>query len=256
MNTVYLSVVIPAYNEQARIADTLYIVKDYLSKQSYSSEVIVVDDGSTDMTTEVVRTIDIYSNEMKSQEVSVILENVKNVGKGFSVARGMLKANGRFVVFTDADLAAPMDNIESFFPYLEQGFDVVIGSRRVGNSDVKNKPLYRRIMSTGFNTFVSLIAVRGIRDTQCGFKAFTNEAAHEIARLQKTYRFSFDVEQLYLADKLGYSIKEIPVHYVHQEGSTVNPFKAALQMIVDVLKIRFLHKNLRHRQRANDNVRS
>lgn len=245
MAELYLSVIIPAYNEQERIADTLYVVKDYLAGQTYNSEVIIVDDGSTDWTTEVVRSVDYYSNEIKSQGISVVLENVKNVGKGFSVARGMLKAKGKYVLFLDADLAAPIDQVIHLLPYLEQGYDVVIGSRRLGKAFAENKSLARRILSTGFNWFVSLLIVRGLKDTQCGFKAFQHEAAQQIARRQKTYRFSFDVEQLYLAKKLGYRIKEVPIRYVHKDGSKVNPLVTAFQMVVDVLKIRLLHANFR-----------
>jgi dolichyl-phosphate beta-glucosyltransferase len=237
---LYLSVVIPAYNEQSRIADTLYAVKDYLSHQSYRSEVIVVDDGSADLTTEVVRAIDIVASELKEQEVSIIMENVKNVGKGFSVARGMLAARGKFIMFCDADLATPMQEIENFFPYLEQGIEVVIGSRRLTESSVERKSLVRRVASAVFNALVSLLVVRGIKDTQCGFKAFSRDAAHAIARAQKTYRFSFDVEQLFLARKFGYRIKEIPVKYTHQDGSTVRA-SDSVTMLMDILKIRLLH---------------
>lgn len=245
MSNIYLSVIIPAYNEEERIADTLYIIKDYLAQQPYASEVIIVDDGSTDWTTEVVRSVDYYSNEIKSQQISVVLENVKNVGKGFSVARGMLKARGTYVLFLDADLAAPIDEIVRLLPYLDEGYEVVIGSRRLGAAYAENKSLARRVLSAGFNWFVSLFIVRGIKDTQCGFKAFHHDAAQEIARRQKTYRFSFDVEQLYLAKRLGYRIKEVPIRYTHKEGSKVNPLVAAFQMVLDVLKIRLLHTNFR-----------
>jgi dolichyl-phosphate beta-glucosyltransferase len=245
---VYLSVVIPAYNEQARIADTIYAVKDYLAHQSYRSEVIVVDDGSADLTTEVVRTIDIYASEIKRQDVSIIMENVKNVGKGFSVARGMLAARGRYIMFTDADLAAPIEEVEKLLPFLESGWDVVIGSRRIGSAAAEQKSLARRMASALFNLIVQVFAVRGIYDTQCGFKAFTQSAAHRIARLQKTYRFSFDVEQLYIATCLGLRIKEVPVKYVHQEGSTVQT-KDIVPMLLDVMNIRWLHRGLKSSSR-------
>ncbi len=243
--TPYLSIIIPAYNEQRRIADTLITVKDYLARQPYSSEVIVVDDGSTDYTTEVVKTVDIYGSELKNQTVSVVMENVKNVGKGFSVARGMLKAQGDIILFTDADLSTPIEEVEKFFPFFEQGYDIVIGSRRMEESEVEKKPFYRDLMSIGFNALVQALTVRGIRDTQCGFKAFRREVAHDIARLQRTYRFGFDVEQLYIASKRGYRIHEVPVRWVHQDGSTVSPFRDSLAMIADVIRIRRLHAGLR-----------
>jgi len=238
---IYLSVVIPAYNEEERIADSLYTVKDYLAEQDYRSEIIVVDDGSSDWTTEVVRTIDIYGKEIKEQDVGTIMENVKNVGKGFSVARGMLKANGKFILFSDADLSTPIEEVEKFFEFLEGDYDVVIGSRRLKESEVEKKPFYRNIMTLVFNSVVGLFAIRGIKDTQCGFKAFRREPGQRIAMLQKLYGFSFDVEQLYIAKKLGYKIKEVPVKWTHAEGSKVNPVKDAFRMLTDVMKIRLLH---------------
>lgn len=241
----YLSIIIPAYNEQKRIADTLFAVKAYLAKQPYTSEVIVVDDGSTDYTTEVIKTVDIYGSEIMDQTVSVVMENVKNVGKGFSVARGMLKAQGSIILFTDADLATPIDEVEKFLPYFDEGYDVVIGSRRMEESQVEKKPFYRDLMSIGFNALVQLLAVRGIHDTQCGFKAFRRDVAHDIARLQRTYRFGFDVEQLYIASKRGYRIHEVPVRWVHQDGSTVSPVRDSLAMVADVVRIRSLHAGLK-----------
>jgi len=241
---IYLSAVIPAYNEQERIADSLYTVKDYLTEQKYRSEIIVVDDGSSDWTTEVVKTIDIYGKEIKEQDMGTVMENVKNVGKGFSVARGILKAKGRYILFTDADLSTPIQEVEKLLKYLEEGYDIAIGSRRLKESEVEKKPFYRDIMSFVFNGIVGLFAIRGIKDTQCGFKAFKKEVGQRIALLQKLYGFSFDVEQLYIAKKLGYKIKEVPVKWEHVEGSKVNPLKDALKMFFDVMKIRFLHRGL------------
>jgi dolichyl-phosphate beta-glucosyltransferase len=240
----YLSIIIPAFNEQKRIADTLYAVKDYLSTLPFTSEVIVVDDGSVDYTAEVVRTVDIYGQEIKNQTISVLMENVKNVGKGFSVARGMLKAQGDIILFTDADLSTPIEETENLLRYFDEGYDIVIGSRALPESVVEGKPARRNIMSAAFNLCVRALTVRGIRDTQCGFKAFRREAAHEIARRQKTYRFGFDVEQLYIASKLGYRVKEAPVRWKHMEGSTVRPVKDALAMLADLFRIRALHSKL------------
>lgn len=241
----FLSIVIPAFNEQERIADTLFTVKEYLSRQPYSSEVIVVDDGSTDFTTEVVRTVDIYSNEIHDHSVSVVMENVKNVGKGFSVARGMLKAQGSIILFSDADLSTPIQEVEKFLPYFDAGFDIVIGSRNLPESEVEKKPFYREIMSMVFRFIVQTLTVRGIHDTQCGFKAFRREVAHDIARLQRTYRFGFDVEQLYIANKRGYRVKEVPVRWIHQDGSKVSPVRDSLSMVADVVRIRRFHVGLK-----------
>ncbi|MBI9113070.1 dolichyl-phosphate beta-glucosyltransferase [Maridesulfovibrio ferrireducens] len=239
---IYLSVVIPAYNEQERIADTLYTIKEFLSKQPYKSEIIVVDDGSRDWTTEVVKTVDIYGSEMKAQQVSAIMENVKNVGKGFSVARGILRTCGKYILFSDADLSTPIEEINKLLPILEQGCEVVIGSRKMKESEVEKKPFYRELMSIFFNSVVGLFAIRGIKDTQCGFKAFRSEAGKEIANRQKLYGFSFDVEQLFIARKLGYCIKEVPVKWSHAEGSTVDPIRDSIRMFIDVMRIRFLHR--------------
>ena len=238
----YLSIIIPAYNEQSRIADSLYKVKDYLSQQSYRSEIIVVDDGSRDLTTEVVKFIDIYGKETKEQDEGELLENIKNVGKGFSIARGMIKASGEIVLFSDADLSTPIEELEKLLPYFDQGYDVVIGSRKLADSEVEKKPWYRDAMSLVFNLAVRTLSVPGIKDTQCGFKAYRREAAQRIALLQRIYGFGFDVEHLYIARKQGFRIKEVAVKWEHMEGSTVDPIKDSIRMFMDLLKIRWLHR--------------
>ncbi|MGB3917403.1 glycosyltransferase family 2 protein [Thiothrix litoralis] len=238
----YLSIIIPAYNEQSRIADSLYKVKDYLSQQSYRSEIIVVDDGSRDLTTEVVKFIDIYGKETKEQDEGELLENIKNVGKGFSIARGMIKASGEIVLFSDADLSTPIEELEKLLPYFDQGYDVVIGSRKLADSEVEKKPWYRDAMSLLFNLAVRALSVPGIKDTQCGFKAYRREAAQRIALLQRIYGFGFDVEHLYIARKQGFRIKEVAVKWEHMEGSTVDPIKDSIRMFMDLLKIRWLHR--------------
>jgi dolichyl-phosphate beta-glucosyltransferase len=242
---IYLSVVIPAYNEEARIADTLYQVKDYLSAQRYRSEIIVVDDGSADLTAEVVRIIDIYRQEIHEQAPGELMENGKNVGKGFSIARGLLKARGQIVLFTDADLSTPIEELEKLLPHFDAGHAIVIGSRKAPDAIVAKKPLLRRVMSKALHLFVRMLAVRGILDTQCGFKAYRREAAHQIARLQRIYGFAFDMEHLYIARRLGLSIKEVGVRWAHCEGSKVHPIRDSYRMFRDMLKIRFLHRKLR-----------
>ena len=238
----YLSIIIPAYNEQSRIADSLYKVKDYLAAQSYQSEIIVVDDGSRDLTTEVVKFIDIYGKETKEQDEGQLMENIKNVGKGFSIARGMIKASGDIVLFSDADLSTPIEEVEKLLPWFAQGYDVVIGSRKLAESEVEKKPWYRDAMSLLFNLAVQAISVPGIKDTQCGFKAYRREAAHNIALLQRIYGFGFDVEHLYIARKQGFKIKEVAVKWEHMDGSKVDPIKDSIRMFTDLLKIRWLHR--------------
>jgi dolichyl-phosphate beta-glucosyltransferase len=242
---IYLSVIIPAYNEQERIADSLYRVKAYLSAQAYRSEIIVVDDGSADLTTEVVKTIDIYGKEIHEQAPGELMENIKNVGKGFSIARGLLKARGQIVLFTDADLSTPIEEVEKLLPHFESGNAIVIGSRKAADSIVESKPLLRRIMSKTLNLFVQFLTVPGIQDTQCGFKAYRRETAHRLAILQRIYGFAFDMEHLYIARRLGLTIKEVGVRWVHCEGSKVHPVRDSYRMFRDMLKIRFIHRKLR-----------
>lgn len=250
--SIYLSVVIPAYNEQERIADSLYKVKAYLSAQPYRSEIIVVDDGSADLTTEVVKTIDIYGKEIHEQAPGELMENIKNVGKGFSIARGMLRARGQIVLFTDADLSTPIEEIERLLPHFSAGHAVVIGSRKAPDAVVAPKPLLRRLMSKTLNVFVQLLTVPGIQDTQCGFKAYRRDTAHRLAILQRIYGFAFDMEHLYIARRLGLPIKEVGVRWTHCEGSKVHPIRDSYRMFRDMLKIRFYHRKLRPAQRPDD----
>jgi dolichyl-phosphate beta-glucosyltransferase len=243
-STPYLSVIIPAFNEESRIADSLYEIKAYLSEQPYSSEIIVVDDGSSDLTTEVVKFIDIYGKEVHEHDEGKLIENVKNVGKGYSIARGMMRASGDIVLFTDADLSTPIQELEKLLCFFDQGYDVVIGSRNMSSSIVAKKPWHRRLMSGLYNIVVSMVSVRGIRDTQCGFKAYRREAAHRVARLQRIYGFGFDAEHLYIAKKSGYRIKEVGVEWQHKEGSTLEPISDSALMLWDLLLIRWFHRSL------------
>lgn len=240
----FLSLIIPAYNEQARIADTLYAIKDYLSRQDYVSEIIVVDDGSTDLTTEVVKFIDFYGAEMKAQSTGILMENIKNVGKGFSIARGIMRARGQVVMFCDADLATPIEEIEKILPFFDDGYDVVIGSRNLSSSRVAEKSLKRRILSWGLGLLVRSVSVPGIKDTQCGFKAYRHDAADSIALLQRIYGFGFDIEHLFIAHRLGLKIREVGVQWTDQPGSTVNPLSDSFGVLRDLVKIRIIHWRL------------
>ncbi len=240
----YLSVIIPAYNEQTRIADSLYVIKDYLSRQSYRSEMIVVDDGSNDMTTEIVKFIDIYGKEQLQYDEGTLIENNINVGKGYSIAKGMLRASGDIVLFMDADHSTHICEVEKLFPYFELGFDVTIGSRNLKASIVEKKPWYRNLMSQLFNLAVRLISVDGIRDTQCGFKAYKRDVAHSIAKQQRIFGFGFDVEHLYIAQKSGFKIKEVAIEWSYREGSKVHPVRDSVIMLLDLLRIRWLHRAL------------
>lgn len=227
-----LSVVIPAYNEEKRIAETLRDVETYLKAQSYDYEIIVVVNGSSDSTFEIVK-------KMESGDSKAIAMNLPEGGKGNAVKRGILdKAGGDIVIFMDADNATPISEIQKFMPYFEQGYDVVIGSRYVDPATVKvRQPLYRIILSRGSNMLIQLLAVRGIKDTQLGFKAFTGKAAKDIFKFVSINRWGFDFEVLTIANRRGYRIKEVPVSWTEHGGGHV-PLKAYIESFKDLLKIR------------------
>jgi dolichyl-phosphate beta-glucosyltransferase len=233
---IYLSVVIPAFNEETRIGPTLENVFSYLSAQSYSFEVIVIDDCSTDATVSLVQKY--FSNKSQGK----IICNEKNLGKGASVKRGMLAAQGKFRLFSDADLSTPIEEVGRLVTFIPP-FDAVIGSRRVKGARInKRQPLLREAAGRIFSLLVRLIALRGFIDTQCGFKLFTAESAKKIFSLQKIEDFGFDVEILYIATRLlGYKVKEAPVVWVDSPNSRVRVIKDSLKMFGDILKIRFIH---------------
>ena len=234
-----LSIVIPAYNEALRIGRTLDRIGDYLKEFGYSAEIIVVDDGSHDDTEKVVR------NAAEKFPFIVLLQNGMNKGKGYSVKRGVLSSGGRFVLMSDADLSTPIVEIEKLFKELENGYDIAVGSRSVSGSKIlKRQTWYRQLMGKTFNKIVQVVAVSGIRDTQCGFKLFKGDAARTVFARQRIERFAFDVEALYLAKKMGLRIREVPVVWVNSPDSKVSIFRDSLQMLWDILKIRFYHSSL------------
>lgn len=229
----FVSLIIPAYNEEERIAPTLERTLRYLSGQDYTFEVIVVDDGSTDNTTGVVR-------EVAGKDASVtVLLNGENRGKGYTVKSGMLSAKGEYLFFTDADLSTPIEELERCLPYLLNGYDVVIGSRSLPDADIViRQPWYREKMGKIFNLMVRIILLKGIIDTQCGFKGFRREAARTIFSKCVVDGFSFDVEALYLAQKQRHRIKEEPIQWKNSALSKVSPIKHSLQMFTSLVGIR------------------
>jgi dolichyl-phosphate beta-glucosyltransferase len=228
-----LSVVIPAYNEEKRIQKTLEDVDLYLEKQGYDYEIIVVDNNSNDKTSEVVKNLARDS----VQNARVVLETTK--GKGAAVKKGMLEAIGEFAVFMDADNATPIAEIEKFWPHLESGIEVVIGSRYQDPSTVKIKqPFYRVLLSRMSNILIQIVLIPHIKDTQCGFKAFRSTAAKEIFKHVTIFGWAFDMELLAIALKLSYRIKEVPVSWEEHGGSHV-PMSAYIQSLVDLFKIKW-----------------
>jgi len=240
----HVTIIVPAYNEQERIAETLYGIKDYLSQQSYSSDIITIDDGSHDLTSEIVRVVDIYSEEIKEQSAGELVQNFKNVGKGYSVAKGLLIAKGDIIVFTDADASTPINEIKKLINKIHAGNDVVIGTRNLPESRVENRPVLRSLTSKLFNKTARVIGLVSVSDSQCGFKAYRREAARAIAQHQKTFGYCFDVEHIYTAKKLGYSVAEVPVSWRHDTRSTLSLVSDSMKMFLDLLKIRWIHRNL------------
>ena len=230
---IYLSVVIPAYNEEHRIGPTLRRIFDYLDVQAYESEVILVLDGCRDRTIDAIRIV------ADNRPNVIVLENEVNRGKGFSVRRGILESQGQFVLFSDADLSTPIEEIEKLLVFLQEGYDVAIASRALPSSDVRvRQPLWRQSMGRLFNWFVQQVALPGISDSQCGFKCFSRQVVGQIFRQQEIERFGFDVEVLWIARKLGVEIAEIPVRWINHPLSQVRPVRDSVTMLIDLLRIR------------------
>lgn len=231
----YLSVIIPAYNEDNRIKGTLEAIYNYLSRQNYTWEVIVVSDGSKDRTVEI--TTEFISNK---PEISLIA-NTKNNGKGYAVRQGMLRAGGQFRLFTDADNSTSIEQIEKFWPYLlEEDYDIVIGSIEITGAEIhEQSQWYRRTLGKYSKYIIRIIAgLWNIHDTQRGFKLFTAKAASNIFSRTKIDRFGFDIEVLALAKKIGYKLKEVPVVWDNPAGSKVS-LKSYFEALKDLFRIRY-----------------
>lgn len=217
---IYLSVVIPAYNEEQRIGATLLAVDKYLSSQKYPYEILVVSDGSADKTVDVVQK---YKQLVHNLEV---IDNLENKGKGGVVRQGMLAARGKYRVFMDADNSTSLDHVEKILPLFEQEYHVIIGTRDVKDAEgatqaVKQK-LFRIIIGNLGNLLIQLLAVPGIWDTQCGFKGFSAKAVQDIFPRLRINRWGFDIEILAIAKRLGYKIGMIPVHWENDPRSHVS----------------------------------
>lgn len=243
-----LSVVIPAFNEAARISRTLEATVRYLDARGTPYEVLVVDDGSTDDTARVTAA---WAREHGATDRLRVLSYGRNRGKGGAVRFGVLRAVGEQILFMDADLATPIEEIEKLEAALAAGADFAIGSRPLRESElIVHQPLYREMLGRGFNKVVQCLATPGIQDTQCGFKLLTRPAAREIFSRSVLDGFSFDVEALFLARRLGFRIAEAPVRWAHQEGAAAFATRAAylrhgLHMLSDLFRIRWLHRAVR-----------
>ncbi|MFH1656659.1 MAG: dolichyl-phosphate beta-glucosyltransferase [Candidatus Nealsonbacteria bacterium] len=230
---MYLSVIIPAYNEEKRIPSTLIDIDKYLRKQTFSYEILVVNDGSKDNTAKVVRGLQRKIKNLK------LIDNKKNHGKGFVTRQGLMKAKGEYRLFTDADNSTSINQVKKLLPFFKKGYDIVIGSRDVKGAVLDPpQPLKRIIVGNIFNLSVQVIVgLWGIWDTQCGFKALSAEAVSKILPKCSIDRWAFDPEILKIGKKLGYKIKEVPVVWKNDLESKVK-LKGMIKMGFDLLKIR------------------
>jgi dolichyl-phosphate beta-glucosyltransferase len=228
------SIVIPAYNEGARLGATLDRVLNHIADRRWDAEVIVVNDGSRDNTAELVRA------RAKANPGVRLIENPGNRGKGYSVRNGMLNANGEILLFTDADLSSPIEEASKLFAAIDGGADVAIGSRWVQpDMQAKRQSLLRQFYGRIFNLALRMLLGLKFKDTQCGFKAFTRSSARMLFSKQTIERWGFDAELLYIAHRRGLRVKEIAVVWSDSMGTRISPLRDGLRMFTEVLAIRW-----------------
>jgi dolichyl-phosphate beta-glucosyltransferase len=227
----FLSIIIPAFNEEKRLPDSLLKIIRFVRQQAYPVEVIVVDDGSSDRTAEVVR-------DFQEDAPFISLLAVEHGGKGHAVKAGMQQAKGDYLFLCDSDLSMPIDEITKFLPPALDGYDVAIASREISGARRYDEPPYRHLMGRVFNLIVRLLAVPGVQDTQAGFKCFRRQAARQLFPLQTIKGWGFDVEVLFIAQKRGLRIVEVPIHWYYMNRSRVRPVQDTYNMLREVLKVR------------------
>ncbi len=231
MSDIHLSLIIPAYNEEERLLDSLQQIADFVGSQKYSSEVLIVENGSTDDSYAV-------AEDFCKSHATFSVHHMSAKGKGLAVRWGMLAAKGNYRMMLDADLSMPVDQINRFFPPQLDPVDISIASREAPGAIRYDEPNYRHIGGRLMNGIIRLLAIPGLQDTQCGFKCFRSEVAEDLFLNQKMKGWSFDVELLYIAQMRGYSIEELPVPWYYRDQSHVRPIPDSLQMILDLFTIR------------------
>ena len=238
MPQTFLSVVIPTFNEEFRINETLSRVIEYLSAQDYQWEIVVADDGSVDQTTHLV-------DPMIVNYPNIQVLHLPHRGKGWAVKNGMLAAKGEYRLLCDADLSVPIEQVARLLPPVGPDADIVLGSREASFAARIGEPSSRHLMGRAFNWLVTLLAVPGLADTQCGFKCFRARAARDLFPQITLDGFAFDVELFHLARKRGLTYSEVGVDWYYRSQSKVRPLQDSLAMTADLLKIRWRHRNFR-----------
>jgi dolichyl-phosphate beta-glucosyltransferase len=233
--TFTYSIVIPAYNESERITASLAKVLAYIEDQGWTAEVIVVNDGSKDNTADIVR------GYMREHSIVRLLENPGNKGKGYSVRHGMMEARGDVLLLTDADLSSPIQEARKLFDAIEKnGADIAIGSRWLQReTQTQRQPFYRQVSGRVFNVLLRMVLGLKQKDTQCGFKAFTRQAAQSVFPPQRIDRWGFDPEILFLADRFKLKTVEIPVAWANDDRSKINPLTDGFRMFLEMMRVRW-----------------
>ena len=226
-----LSIIIPAYDEEERLPSTIQKILDFIDRQDFDVELLVIDNGSRDRTAAIVR-------EAAREHSNVFLYQEATAGKGLAVRRGMLQAIGEFRFICDADLSMPIDEVLKFLPPRLENIDIAIGSREAPGAVRHDEPLYRHWVGRAFNALVGLIAVRGFKDTQCGFKCFRAAVADDLFGVQQLDGWTFDVEVWFIALKRGYSVVEVPINWYFFPSSRIRVFRDSINMFLDLFRIR------------------
>lgn len=234
METPFLSVVIPAFNEAGRLPSTLEQVDRFFSAQSFPYEILVVENGSSDNTLQIAKRM-----QKQIRNLRIMHEEIR--GKGWAVRQGMLAAKGAYRFICDADLSMPIEDVVRFIPPQLQDAPIAIASREAPGAVRYDEPEYRHLIGRAFNLLVRVLLLKGLNDTQCGFKCFRADAAEKIFPLVTIQGWTFDVEALFIGRKLGYEIREVPIHWYHKTQSRVKVLRDSFQMGLDLLKIRMNH---------------
>ena len=229
-----LSIVIPVYNEELRLKKNVVATIGYLERRHYDYEVVIVNDGSTDATNEIIGEL------MRLFKTIRLIDYAPNRGKGYAVKLGMLEGKGEYIFFIDADGSTPIETLEELLPYLQKGkADIVIGSRNMQESKREvTQPYYRRLLGKVGTYLIRRLVLPDVEDSQCGFKGFTNKAAHDIFSLTTIRRWGFDFEVLVLGQERGYQIKEVPVRWLDSTGSRLRPIRGAISTFIELLQVK------------------